>query len=106
MINAPEKDDDLVTVIRTDQMIVCDESEQDVMEISGVIGWREKKLKRLMTDEDIRRATKAELPLWLDKVFDVVNKDVDDNDRVIRAQRVFDTEVHRQSQGTLLCPGI
>ena len=29
-----------------DQMIVCDESEQDVLEISGVIGWsKENKLK-------------------------------------------------------------
>ena len=68
-------------------MIVCDESEQGVMEISGVIGWsKENKLKstREATDEDIRRATEAELQSWLDRAFDVVNKKVADEDRVVR----------------------
>ena len=48
---------------------------------------------RKMTDEDrtlLRRAREAELHSWLDhKVFDVVNKNVADKGRVMRARWVL-----------------
>ena len=91
-ISIPDADD-LIIEMFTDQMINFDESSTETLENFAVTGGKKKRVdvnERKMTDEDkklFRRAKEAELQSWLDhQVFDVVNKNVANKDRVMKAR--------------------